>query len=115
MASRAVAAESDRQAYVADFLRFATGTESQVGLVKAFRRLPANAEAIADPVVTGDPLLAGTADAAIKGIPQPTNLEMRCIFDAMNAGVQDMFGGSDEFAELSGAMQSSAEACIDRL
>jgi arabinogalactan oligomer/maltooligosaccharide transport system substrate-binding protein len=115
MASKAVAADPDVQAYVADFLNFATSTENQVKLVEELRRLPGNAEAIDDPVVTGNPLLAGAAEAAQKGVPQPTNLEMRCVFDAMDTGVRDVFGGSDDFAALSAAMQSSAKACIDRL
>lgn len=115
MASKAVAADPDVQAYVADFLNFATSTENQVKLVEDLRRLPGNAEAIEDPVVTEDPLLAGAAEAAQKGVPQPTNLEMRCVFDAMDTGVGDVFGGSDDFAALSAAMQSSAQACIDRL
>jgi hypothetical protein len=33
----------------------------------------------------------------------------------MDAGVREMFGGSDDFAALSAAMQSSARACIERL
>ena len=115
MASKAVAADPDLQAYVADFLNFATSTENQVQLVEDLRRLPANAQAVADPVVTGDPLLAGAAEAAKKGVPQPANLEMRCVFDAMDTGVREMFGGSDDFEALSAAMQSSAEACTDRL
>jgi hypothetical protein len=41
-------------------------------------------------IVTNDPLLAGAADAATKGVPQPTNLEMRCIFDSMTAGARDI-------------------------
>jgi arabinogalactan oligomer/maltooligosaccharide transport system substrate-binding protein len=115
MASKAVAEHPDVHAYVADFLDYATNTDNQVRLVEDLRRLPANAEAIQNPVVTGDALLAGAAEAAQKGVPQPTNLEIRCVFDAMDTGVQDLFGGNDDFAALSKAMQSAAEACIDRL
>ena len=115
MASKAVADHPDVHAYVADFLTYATNRDNQVRLVEALQRLPANAEAIQDPVVTTDALLAGAAEAALNGVPQPTNLEMRCVFDAMDTGVRDMFGGSDDFAALSAAMQSAAEACIDRL
>jgi arabinogalactan oligomer/maltooligosaccharide transport system substrate-binding protein len=115
MASTAVGGDPDLEAYVADFVGFATGKENQVQLVEDLRRLPANVEAIRDPVVTGDRLLAGAAEAAQKGVPQPTNLEMRCIFDAMDSGVREMFGGSDDFDALAAAMQSSAQSCIARL
>jgi arabinogalactan oligomer/maltooligosaccharide transport system substrate-binding protein len=115
MASKAVGGDPDVEAYVADFLDFGTGKQQQVQLVEDLRRLPANVEAIRDPVVTDDRLLAGAAEAAQKGVPQPTNVETRCVLDAMDAGVREMFGGSDDFAALSAAMQSSAQACIDRL
>ena len=115
MASKAVGDDPDTKAVVADFLNFATDKEQQVGIVEALKRLPGNAEAIADPVVTGDPLLAGAAEAAQKGVPQPTNLEMRCVFDAMTAGTRDMFSGKNDFAALSSEMQSAAQTCIDQL
>jgi arabinogalactan oligomer / maltooligosaccharide transport system substrate-binding protein len=115
MVSKPVGDDPNVQAYVADFLNFATDTEQQVGIVEALKRLPGNAEAIADPIVTGDPLLAGAAEAAQKGVPQPTNLEMRCVFDSMNTGVRDMVAGSNDFAGLSAAMQSAAQTCIDQL
>lgn len=115
MASKAVADHPDVNAYVADFLDDATNTDNQVRLVEALQRLPANAEALEDPVVTGDALLAGAAEASRNGVPQPTNPEIRCVFDAMDSGVKDMFGGDDDFAALAAAMQVAAEACIDRL
>ena len=68
---------------------------NQVDMVEALRRLPGNNEAIADPIVTGDPLLAGAAAAVQHGVAQPTNLEMRCVFDSMTAGVRDMFSSAD--------------------
>jgi arabinogalactan oligomer/maltooligosaccharide transport system substrate-binding protein len=115
MASKAVGDNPDLQDVVADFVNFATNTENQVGIVETLKRLPGNAEAIQDPIVTGDTLLAGAAEAAQKGVPQPTNLEMRCVFDAMTAGTRDMFAGSDDFAALSASMQSAAQTCIDQL
>ena len=105
----------DELTIVADFMSFATNHENQVGMVEALKRLPGNAEAFGSDVVTGDPLLAASADAAAKGVAQPVQLEMRCVFDAMTVGVRDMFAGSSDFAGLSATMQSSAETCIDQL
>ena len=73
-----------------------------------------NAEAFGSDVVTSDPL-AASADAAAKGVAQPVQAEMRCVFDAMNTGVRDMFAGSNDFAAPSAAMQSSADTCISQL
>jgi arabinogalactan oligomer/maltooligosaccharide transport system substrate-binding protein len=116
MASKAVGDDADLKTVVSEFMKYATAPEQQVDLVKTLKRLPGNATAIADAVVTGDTLLAGAAAAAQKGVPQPTNLEMRCIFDSMNAGVRDMFTGkSSDFAAIAKTMQASAEACIAKL
>ncbi len=62
-------------------------------MVEALKRLPGNNEAIEDPIVTGDELLAGASEAVQRGVPQPTNLEMRCVFDSMTAGVRDHVHG----------------------
>lgn len=115
MASKAVGDDPDLKTVVSDFMQFATAKDQQINMVKTLKRLPGNAEAIADPVVTGDPLLNGAAAAAVKGIPQPTNLEMRCVFDSMTAGVRDLFTGNSDIAGIAGTMQSSAETCISSL
>jgi arabinogalactan oligomer/maltooligosaccharide transport system substrate-binding protein len=115
MASKAVGDDPDLKTVVSDFLKFATAKEQQIGIVETLKRLPGNAEAIADPIVTDDVLLAGAAAAAQKGVPQPTNLEMRCVFDSMTAGVRDMFTGNSDIAGIAETMQTSAETCISQL
>ena len=65
MASKAVGDDPDLKTVVSDFMQFATAKDQQINMVKALKRLPGNAEAIADPVVTGDPLLNGAAAAAV--------------------------------------------------
>lgn len=110
MVSRAVGDDQARLAAVTDFVTFATNKDNQVAMVEQLRRLPANNEAIADPVVAGDAFLAGSAAAIEHGIPQPTNLEMRCVFDSMTAGVRDLFSSADsDPAAIAATMQSSAD------
>ena len=105
----------DELTIVSDFMKFATDAENQASMVQTLKRLPGNAETFESDAVTSDPLLAASAEAAAKGVAQPVQLEMRCVFDAMNTGVRDMFAGSNDFAGLSAAMQSSAETCISQL
>jgi arabinogalactan oligomer/maltooligosaccharide transport system substrate-binding protein len=114
MASKAVGDDEDLKTVVADFMTWATSTENQVDMVATLKRLPGNAKAIADVIVTNDPLLAGAADAATKGVPQPTNLEMRCVFDSMTAGVRDLFTGNSDIPGIAKTMQTSAETCISQ-
>jgi arabinogalactan oligomer/maltooligosaccharide transport system substrate-binding protein len=110
------ATEGDALTVVLDFMAWSTNTENQIQMVEELRRLPANAEALADPIVTDDPLLAGASEAVLKGIPQPTNVEMRCVFDAMNTAIRDVLGaGNDDFAAVTAAMQEAADNCVATL
>lgn len=110
------AVEGDTLTVVKDFITWSTNAENQVQMVEELRRLPANAEALADPIVTDDPLLKGAADALANGTPQPTNVEMRCVFDAMNTGIRDVLGaGNSDMAAVTATMQSAAENCIATL
>lgn len=110
------ATEGDALTVVLDFISWSTNTENQIQMVEELRRLPANAEALADPIVTEDPLLAGASEAVLKGTPQPTNVEMRCVFDAMNTAIRDVLGaGNNDFAAVTAAMQEAADNCVATL
>lgn len=113
MISKAVADDSALQERVIDFVKFATNTETQVLQLQTLKRLPSKLEALADPSITSDPLLAGSAAAMQNGVPQPTNLEMRCVFDAMNVGVRANAASADaDQAQLAADMQSAAAAGV---
>jgi arabinogalactan oligomer/maltooligosaccharide transport system substrate-binding protein len=113
MVSSDAAADEATAAVVGDFIQFVTNTENQLDQVETLRRLPGNEEAINDPLVTEDVLLAGSASAVRQGTAQPTNLEMRCVFDSMTAGVRDLFAseGSDA-AAIAANMQASADVGV---
>ena len=113
MVAKKVGESADKQTVILDFMKWATAKDQQVDMVKVLQRLPANAEALADPIVTGNVLLAGAAEAVQKGVPQPTNIEMRCVFDSMTTGVRDLFAkaASDPVA-IAAAMQKSAAAGV---
>jgi len=113
MVSADAAVDEEKGPVVGDFIQFATNTENQIAMVETLRRLPGNDEAINDPLVTEDALLAGSALAVQQGTAQPTNLEMRCVFDSMTAGVRDLFAsGSSDPAAIAATMQSSADVGV---
>jgi arabinogalactan oligomer/maltooligosaccharide transport system substrate-binding protein len=113
MVAKGVADDAAKLAAVTDFVSWSTNKDNQVAMVEQLRRLPANNEAIADPIVSGDTFLAGSAAAIAHAIPQPTNLEMRCDFDSMTAGVRDLFASADsDPASIAATMQSSAEVGV---
>jgi arabinogalactan oligomer/maltooligosaccharide transport system substrate-binding protein len=105
----------DTLTVVEDFINYTLAADQQRAQVQALKRLPSNATILADPIVTGDPGLQGAGDAVSKGVPQPINVEMRCNFDAMTAGVRDMFGGNSDIAGITKTMQTAAENCIATL
>ena len=84
-------------AIAADFMKFATNAENQDGMVEALKRLPGNAEAF-------DRMSSPATHSWLRRLTprqraaQPVQLEMRCVFDAMNTGIRDMFAGSNDFA-----------------
>jgi arabinogalactan oligomer/maltooligosaccharide transport system substrate-binding protein len=102
----------DKLTAVVDFLKFATDQANQVDMVKKLSRLPALKVALADPIIANDPLLAGSAEQMTHGTPQPTNLEMRCVFDAMTGEVRSLFTDQHKAEEAAKAMQEAAVSCI---
>jgi arabinogalactan oligomer / maltooligosaccharide transport system substrate-binding protein len=114
MVPRAI--EGDTLTVVLDFIEWSTNAENQVTMVEELRRLPANRDALEDSIVTDDPLLGGAAEAVQRGTPQPTNVEMRCVFDAMTPATRDVLGaGNSNIDQVVDTMQQSAENCIASL
>jgi arabinogalactan oligomer/maltooligosaccharide transport system substrate-binding protein len=113
MISDSVAEDDALQAAVLDFVAFATNEENQLIQLADLKRLPSNAVALTDPSIVDDPLLAGSAEAVKTGTLQPTNLEMRCVFDAMNVGVRANAASADaDQAQIAADMQAAAEAGV---
>jgi arabinogalactan oligomer/maltooligosaccharide transport system substrate-binding protein len=100
---------------VVDFINFATNKENQLGMVTKLARLPALKSALDDPLVSGDPLLANSADQMVVGVPQPTVLEMRCNWDSMKPEMQAVLADSEMPADAAARMQSSSENCMATL
>ena len=97
------------------FIKFATSKENQVEQVELLKRLPALKAALDDPLITGDPLLKGSADQMVVGTPMPTVLEMRCNWDAMKPEMQAVLADTKTPEDAAAAMQAAADACIKAL
>jgi arabinogalactan oligomer / maltooligosaccharide transport system substrate-binding protein len=100
---------------VKDFIAFVTNKDNQLGMVTTLKRLPALKEALNDPLITNDPLLAGSAQQMTYGTPQPANVEMRCVWDSLKPEMQAVYNGSKSAADAAAAAQTSAETCIANL
>jgi len=56
-----------------------------------------------------------SAAALATGVPQPVNVEMRCLFDAVTQEYQAVMNGSETPEEAAANAQDFAETCIEDL
>lgn len=78
-------------------------------------RLPGYLPAFDDPAVMEDPLVGESAAALATGVPQPVNVEMRCLFDAVKQEYQAVMNGSETPEEAAANAQDFAVTCIEDL
>lgn len=97
---------------VKSFIQFATSEAAMKEMVETLVRLPARLTTLQDPLVTSDPILKGSAEQLATGTPQPTNVEMRAVWDAMKPEMNAVLAGTKDAAAAAAAMQAAAEATI---
>jgi len=113
MVPTATAEDEAKAAVVTDLISFLNDKDNQLAMAAELARIPGNAEAIADPQVTGDPFIAGVVAASANGTGQPVNLEMNCAWDAMTAGLVSVNASADNSpADAAADMQSALEAAV---
>ena len=113
MMPTATAEDADQSAVVADIISFFNDKDNQLAMAAELARIPGNAEAIADPQVTGDPFIAGVVAASAHGTGQPVNLEMNCAWDAMTNGLVTLYASADASpADVAASMQSALEDAV---
>lgn len=97
------------------FIDFVTNLDNQLDLIKTLSRLPALKEALASELVTGDPILKGSAEQMTKGTPMPIVLQMRCNWDAMKPELNAVMADKKSPEEAAVDMQKAAEACVQTI
>jgi arabinogalactan oligomer/maltooligosaccharide transport system substrate-binding protein len=100
---------------VISFINYVTSKESQLKQVEELKRLPSLREALEDPSIEADPILAGSAAQLEVGTGMPAVLEMRCVWDAMKPELQAVMADSKSPEDAAAAMQAAAETCIATL
>ncbi len=102
---------------VKQFVEFATNLENQTGLVTKMARLPGLKEALTIDAITTDPILKASSEAMTFGTPQPTVVEMRCVFDSLKPEMLAVLAsaGNKTPADAAASAQTSAESCISAL
>ena len=104
--------DKDTLAVVVDFMDFATSKANQLDMVTKLTRLPALSEALSDELITSDPILSGSAAQMSYGTPMPTNVEIRCVWDAIKPELIAIYGDSVDATTAAANAQAAAETCI---
>lgn len=108
-------AAGDKLSVVKDFIVWATDKDNQLTMVKQLTRLPALKTALADPLITSDPILKGSADQMTVGTPMPTQVEMRAVWDAMKPEMNAVLANTETPADAIAKMQQAAVTGIQNM
>ena len=107
------ATEGDKLDVVTAFIEwYTTDVETVIGYTVDQSRLPGLLAAFDDPRVAENRLVGESAAALATGVPQPVNVEMRCIFDAVTQEYQAVMNGSSTPEDAAANAQDFAESCI---
>jgi arabinogalactan oligomer/maltooligosaccharide transport system substrate-binding protein len=107
--------EGAKMEAVQGYINFVTNATNQALMIAKLNRLPALKAALDDPLITSNPILQGSADQMVVGVPMPTVSEMRCNWDAMKPEMQAVLADTKSPEDAAAAMQSAAEACVETL
>lgn len=100
---------------VVKFITFMTSADVQKRWLEEFKRLPSNKEVAKDPLITNDPILAGSMAALSNGRGMPTAPEMRCAWDAWRPALEGVMAGITTPEDAAAAAQKSADECVATL
>lgn len=107
------ATEGDKLDVVTAFIEwYTTDVDTVLDYTITQNRLPGLLDAFQDPAVAEDRLVGESAAALATGVPQPVNVEMRCIFDALTQEYQAVMNGSSTPEDAAANAQEFAESCI---
>jgi len=100
---------------VVDFVKFATNEENEIKQLETLNRLPALRVVLDNPMISEDPILAGSAEQMSYGTPMPSVLEMRCNWDSMKPEMLAVLAGTKAPEQAAADMQTAAETCVSQL
>ncbi len=107
--------EGETREAIGEFMNWAASQENQLDMADELTRLPGRLSALEHDEITGDPVLAGSAEAMANGVPQPAAREMRANWDAMLPSQNAVLAGNMSPAEAAAEMQSVAETAIESM
>jgi len=100
--------EGDRLDATLTFLRFMLAYDQQRELAARTGIMPARETLKDDPVITGNPVMAGSLAQIEVGVPMPVVPELRAIWDSMRPFYQAVLGGTIQSDQAARQMQEMA-------
>jgi len=107
--------EGERLEAAKIFANWYTSKEMQLKQFDVLKRLPSLKEAIADPKICEDPIMAASADQMSVGKPMPVVPEMRACWDAIRPQLELIMANKTTPEEAAAAMQTDAETKIKEM
>ncbi len=97
------------------FVAYMVSKDVQKQWLEKFKRLPSNKELANDPMISQDPILAGSMAQLQKGRGMPAAPEMRCAWDAMRPNLEGVMANQLTPEEAAAKMQDEAVKCVQEM
>jgi arabinogalactan oligomer/maltooligosaccharide transport system substrate-binding protein len=108
--------KGDKLTTASGFVKFLTTDDPAVlGWTVPAGRIPALLSALKDDKVANDAVLAETSKVLVTGVPQPSQPEMRCVFDAVTTAIRAINSDTVKPADAATEAQKTAVDCIAKL
>lgn len=115
MVYKGVVNDPAKKEAVIKFITFMTSPDVQKRWLTQFKRLPSNKTVAQDPIITSDPVLAGSMAALSNGRGMPAAAEMRCAWDAWRPNLEGVMAGTLKPEDAAKAAQQTADECVATL
>jgi len=106
---------AEKEEAVKLFIEFVTTEENQTDMLNTLSRLPGLKSALSNPTIESDPIMKGSVAQMEVGTPQPTVVEMRAVWDAINPELSAVMAGSETPEKAVKKMQEAAVNGIENL
>lgn len=104
--------ETSELEIVTNFINFVMTDGNQLRMIGELGRLPGRLSSLDSPLVKEDPILSGSAEQLVKGIPMYRVREMLCIRDSIKPGLEAVLADEKTPEVAAAAMQVAVERCI---
>ncbi|MBC7262957.1 MAG: extracellular solute-binding protein [Chloroflexi bacterium] len=112
MFNKAILGDAAKLAAAKKFVEYMTSEAVQTQWLERFKRLPSNKVVAENPLISQDPILAGSMAQLSKGKGMPAAPQMRCAWDSMRPNLEAVMADTMTPADAAASMQRECDACV---